>query len=47
LRDDQSVEEGQEIAEKLMAQLNIAGSDLITVAYADLLGKKDNTKLCD
>lgn len=39
LTEEESVEDGQAIAEKLMAQLNISDSDLVTVAYADLLDK--------
>ena len=39
LRDDQSLEEGQNIADDLMKKLNIQPSDLITGAYMDMLVK--------
>jgi predicted adenylyl cyclase CyaB len=37
LRDDQTLEQGQSIAEDLMRTLNIAPADLIARAYIDLL----------
>lgn len=39
LRDDQSLEEGQNIADDLMKKLNIQPSDLVTGAYMDMLVK--------
>jgi hypothetical protein len=43
LTEEESVKDGQLIAEKLMAKLNIADGDLVTVAYADLLDKPCNS----
>lgn len=40
LKDDQTMEEGQQIAFKLMDQLGINKSDLVSTAYADLLRNK-------
>ncbi|KAJ9583940.1 hypothetical protein L9F63_021714 [Diploptera punctata] len=39
LSEDQTLEQGQEIAEKLMAELGVEKSDLISGAYMDLLLK--------
>jgi len=37
LRDDQSPEDGQKVANDLMAKLDIDSSDLLSGAYMDLL----------
>ena len=40
LRPEQTVEEGQEVAEKLMKQLDVKPENLLTGTYMDLLLKK-------
>lgn len=40
LRPEQSVEEGQEIANKLQTELGVNNEDLIECAYIDMLNKK-------
>jgi len=49
LRDEQTTEEGQQIAENIMGQLDIKAEDLITGAYMDMLGapKDSATKMED
>jgi len=40
LEDEQTEQQGEEIAEGLMKKLDISKSDLVTNAYIDLLLKK-------
>ncbi|CAB4001389.1 Hypothetical predicted protein [Paramuricea clavata] len=42
LRENQTTEEGSEIANDLMKKLNVEEKDLITCAYMDLLSKTNN-----
>ena len=43
LKVEQSVEEGQEIADDLMEKLGIRTDDLIVGAYMDLISKQNKT----
>ena len=43
LEDQQSVEEGQKIADDLMEKLGIRSDDLIVGAYMDLISKQNKT----
>ena len=43
LKDEQSVEEGQEIADDLMEKLGIGTDDLIVGAYMDLISTQNKT----
>uniref|UniRef100_A0A1B6M5A2 CYTH domain-containing protein n=1 Tax=Graphocephala atropunctata TaxID=36148 RepID=A0A1B6M5A2_9HEMI len=43
LRDSQSVEEGQKIAQDLMSQLGVSETDLLAGAYMDMLLKHSET----
>jgi len=45
LRDDQSAEDGKNIADDLMMKLEIDRSDLLSGAYMDMLLDRDNTTL--
>lgn len=43
MKPDQTLAEGQAIAEDLMTKLGISNSNLVTCAYVDLLNKKTET----
>lgn len=43
MKEGQSLSEGQEIAQSLLQQLGVSESDLISVAYVDLLAAKQST----
>lgn len=40
LKEEETVEDGEKIAEKLMGELGVQKEDLISGAYHDLLNKK-------
>ena len=44
MRENQTTDEGSEIANDLMKKLNVQENDLITCAYIDLLSKANNNK---
>ena len=44
LRENQTTDEGSEIANDLMTQLKVDKNDLITCAYIDLLSKQEQEK---